>query len=198
MVKTRILLAGAALMAALSAVAEAKLFKWVDKDGVTHYGEVVPPEYADREQKQIEKGMEVKKQEKPGAAQAARPVQETPEQIEQRRRDEALLGTFTSEEEIDQARDRNLQQVNARTSGLEMRIKSAQDDLNGYEKEKAALQAAGKPVDKGLQTEIEQATAKLAKLQEERTKNDAETQAIRARYEADKQRFRELKSKQQK
>ena len=26
------------------------LYKWVDKDGVTHYGDHVPPEYASQEQ----------------------------------------------------------------------------------------------------------------------------------------------------
>ena len=29
--------------------AEAKLYKWVDDKGITHYGEVIPPEYANKE-----------------------------------------------------------------------------------------------------------------------------------------------------
>jgi hypothetical protein len=37
------------MMMAFSLSAEAKLYKWVDDKGVTHYGEVIPPEYANKE-----------------------------------------------------------------------------------------------------------------------------------------------------
>jgi len=189
MVKKRILVGLTALVATFSLGAEAKLFKWVDDQGVTHYGEVVPPEYANKEQKQIEKGHEVQKQE---STKAAKHV-DTPEEIEQKRHDAALLGTFTSEAEIDLARDRNLQQVNAHLNGVEMRLKSAQANVDDLQKEKDALVKAGKPVDRGLQEQLDQAQTKLAKLQDEHAKTEADAATIKARYDADKKRFRELK-----
>jgi len=41
----------AALVAGLtlSFPAMATLYKWVDDNGTTHYGETIPPEYADRD-----------------------------------------------------------------------------------------------------------------------------------------------------
>jgi hypothetical protein len=41
----------------LSLPADAKLFKWVDDQGVTHYGEVIPPEYANKEKDALTKGV---------------------------------------------------------------------------------------------------------------------------------------------
>ncbi|MFI4921555.1 MAG: DUF4124 domain-containing protein, partial [Gammaproteobacteria bacterium] len=31
-----------------------KLYKWVDKDGITHYGSSIPPEYAAQQSEQID------------------------------------------------------------------------------------------------------------------------------------------------
>ena len=192
MVKTRILFGIAALVAAFSLGAGAgTLKKWKDKDGVTHYGDVVPPEYAGQPQVEMEKGREVKKKPKPTPTGApAKPVAETPEQIEQKRHDDALLGTYANEGEIDQALKRNLAQVDSRINNIQLQIKSTQDDLDRLAKEKAAL--AGKPMDKGLQDEITQANARMAKLQNEQTKALADSEAIKARFAADKARYREL------
>jgi len=191
MVNTKFLVVVAAMLALFSLGAEAKLYKWVDSKGVTQYGEVIPPEYADKNRVQFDdKGREIKKQEKSAVTKAA--AVKTPEELEQERRDQALLGTFSTENEIDLARDRNLQQVNAHINGVTMRIKSAQEDLDGYQKEKEAMVKAGKPVNKILQEQIDDATAKLAKLQAELTKTQAEAAATKARYDADKQRFHEL------
>jgi len=190
MVNTKFLVVAAAMLTLFSFGVEAKLYKWVDSKGVTQYGEVIPPEYADKNRVQFDdKGREIKKQEKGPAAKAA---VKTPEELEQERRDQALLGTFSTENEIDLARDRNLQQVNAHINGVTMRIKSAQEDLDGYQKEKEAMVKAGKPVNGILQEQIDDATAKLAKLQAELTKTQAEAAATKARYDADKQRFHEL------
>jgi hypothetical protein len=190
--KTKLLMVVAVQFVLFSAGVEAKLYKWVDDKGEIHYGEVIPPEYADKQRVQFDdKGREVKKQDKPKDT-ISKAVAKTPAELEQERRDQALLGTFSSESEIDLARDRNLQQVNAHISSVTMRLKTAQDDLDGYQKEKDAMVKAAKPVNKILQEQIDDATAKLAKLQNELTKTQAEEAAITARYSADKQRFHEL------
>ena len=48
MMNQKALLSVAALLAAVSLNAEAKLYKWVDENGTTHYGETIPPKYANR------------------------------------------------------------------------------------------------------------------------------------------------------
>jgi hypothetical protein len=194
MTNARILFAATMLFAVFSTGAEAKLYKWVDEKGETHYGEVIPPEYAGQSRVQFdEKGREVKPEEQkagPGKDNAV----EDQAAIDQKRRDAALLGSYSSEQEIDLARDRNLQQINAVMDGTRLRLKTAQGDLDGYQKEKDARLKQGKPMDKDLQDDIDRAGARVGRLKNDLAKSQVEADAIRARYDADKQRFRELKS----
>lgn len=196
MIKTMSVVSIALLLAAFSLGAEAKLYKWVDEKGETHYGEVIPPEYAGQDRKELNKqGMEVKPQEKKAQKQSARIP--TDEELAQERKDQALLNSFTTPEDIDIARDRNLQQVNAHISGVQMRMKTADEDLAGFQKEKDDLLRAKKEVPKGLQDDIDHAAAKLAKLKGELERAQEEAGKISARYDADKKRFIELKSQEQ-
>jgi predicted nuclease with TOPRIM domain len=105
-----------------------------------------------------------------------------------------LLGTNSSEAEIDQALKRNLQQADARIGNIQLQMKSVQDDLDRLAKEKTTLVQAGKPVDRGLQDEIAQANARMAKLQNEQAKAQADSEAIKTRFAADKKRYHELTS----
>ncbi len=193
MAKMKKLIAGVVLFALCSTAAEAKLYKLVDENGETHYGEVIPPEYANREAQQLEKGMVTKKEAPKGKEiiQKAAPADQAA--IDQKRRDDALLGTYSNEQEIDLARDRNLQQIDARTSGVKLRLDSAQTDLQELRKERDGLTKAGKPVPKSLDDDIARDEAKVNRLQGELTQSQNDAAALKARYEADKKRFRELK-----
>ena len=45
-----------------NAVGAAKIFKWTDEKGVTHYGEAIPPEYKDQASTEMSKhGLTVRK-----------------------------------------------------------------------------------------------------------------------------------------
>ena len=86
------------------------MYKWVDEQGMTHYGDRIPPEYATQEQHVINsQGIEVERLE----------AQKTPEQLaaedqtkldaEQRAsRDKNLLNTYGSVQEIEHLRDQRL------------------------------------------------------------------------------------------
>jgi hypothetical protein len=87
-----------------------KLYKWVDEQGVTHYGDHVPPEYASQERHIVNaQGIETEHID----------AQKTPEQlaaeeqkkleIEQRKsRDKNLLNTYSSVSEIERLRDQRV------------------------------------------------------------------------------------------
>jgi chromosome segregation ATPase len=195
MMKSKLLVSAAALCAAFSLSAEAKLYKWVDKNGTTHYGETIPPEYADRDTKQIEKGRV--KERTDGFDSKMKDASKTDPAIERanreaKRRDEALLSTYSSEKEIDLARDRNLLQVEARINSYTTMLKSAQTSLDELYRERDALAKQGRKTDEVL-NEITQAEALVAKRQKELDTNQKEMDAVKARYETDKQRYRELK-----
>jgi hypothetical protein len=86
------------------------MYKWVDAQGVTHYGDHIPPEYAAQEQHVMNsQGVEVQRLD----------AQKTPEQVaaeelkklqaEQREgQDKNLLSTYVSVQEIERLRDQRL------------------------------------------------------------------------------------------
>ncbi len=188
----RILFAATVLLATFSTVAEAKLYKWTDEKGIVHYGSTIPPEYAGQDRVQFDdKGRQVKAQQKADTSKII--VTEEQSVVDQRRRDQALLDSYSTADEIDMTRDRNLQQVNARIDGIQQRMKTAQGNLDGYQKEKDALVKAGRPVGKDLQEDIDEASAKVSQLQNDLAKSQADANTIHARYDAEKQRFIELK-----
>jgi hypothetical protein len=87
-----------------------KVYKWVDEQGVTHFGDHIPPEYASQEQHVVNsQGVETERIE----------AQRTPEQLaaeEKKRfeaeqkasRDKNLLNTYAAVPEIERLRDQRL------------------------------------------------------------------------------------------
>ncbi len=196
--KTSFLIAGTALFAAISFNADAKLYKWVDKNGRTHYGETIPPEYADRDTKQLENGRVTDRSEAFDTEKKNSAKKETAEDKaaeEARRRDQALLNSFTNENEIDLSRDRSLLQIEARINSYQTLIKSAQSTLADLHKEAEARTKKGWSIPKSLTDDIADAEARVSKLQTGLEDNQKEFEAVKARFEAQKLRFRELKGK---
>ncbi len=195
MIDSKLLMSAAALFAAFSLNAEAKLFKWVDNAGTTHYGETIPPEFANNDAVKLEKGRIEKREDKNTASQKAAqkdPVAEKA-RIEAERHDNALINTYSSEKEIDLARDRNLQQVEARTGSYTTLLKSAQENQVALQKEAEVLTKQGRKIPKSLDEDLEEAKARITKLQGDLDNSLKENEAVKARYEADKVRYRELK-----
>lgn len=196
MIDSRLLFGVTALCAAISMNAEAKLYKWVDDNGTTHYGETIPPEYADKEAMKLEKGRLEKRDDTfKGAAKKDVVLDPAAEkaQKEAKRRDNALLSTYSNEKEIDLARNRNLLQVEARVNSYTTMLKSAQTSLDALRQESATIAKQGRPIPASLTEDIKEAEALVAKRQVELDASQKEMETVKARYEADRQRYRELK-----
>lgn len=196
MIDSKLLVSAVALCAAVSFNAEAKLFKWVDDNGTTHYGETIPPEYANKEAQKLEKGR-IGKRENKLEKEGLKTAQEDPAakkaRVEAERHDNALVNTYSNEQEIDLARDRNLQQVEARTASFTTLLKSAQENLAGLQQEFDALTAQGRKIPKSLDEDLVEAKARIAKMQNDLDTSTKELEAVKARYAADKARYRALK-----
>ncbi len=186
-----------------SAPAAAKMYKWVDDKGTTHYGETIPPEYANKDRAELDKsGRVINKKEVLSPEERLAKEQEelkkredTATAIEQKRRDKALINTYSNTNEIDLARSRNLQQVEGRINSTNSQIKMASDNLLAFQKEADALTKAGKKIHPTLQEDLKESQARLNKLQQELEKFKAEKAAVEARYDADKVRYKELTGK---
>jgi Domain of unknown function (DUF4124) len=182
-----------ALFAALSAAADAKLYKWVDDQGETHYGEVVPPEYASKPTVEIDKGRQVNKAS--DSSDSAPPnTAEQQSAIDQHRHDKALLNTYSSEQEIDLARDRNLRQVDALINSIRVMQKAAQENLDSYNQEAARAKQAGKPVPASLSADIANAQRKIESLKHDLEAAQNKGASVKASFEADKVRYRQITS----
>lgn len=180
----------------------AKMYKWVDEQGKTHYGDTIPAQYAGQGNAELNKGgMAVKKtegalsegQRKVREEEQARLNAEKQKAVDVERRDKALLNTYTTDKEIDLARDRHLQGAEAVIQTNQQRLKSEQSKLDGYRKQAASLTAAKKPVPKDLAEDIKEAERELQRTQEAIKNKQQEQTNIRAKFDADKMRFRELK-----
>ena len=184
--------------------AAAKMYKWVDDKGVTHYGETIPPEYAHRDREELNKaGRVVEKKEvltpEERHAKELEDIKKREDEeaaLEQKRRDKALLNTYSNVKEIDLTRDRNLQQVEARINSINSQLKMAEDNLKALQKEADGYTRANKNIHVSLQEDLKESQARLTKLQQDMEKSKAEKAAVEARFNADKARYRELTGKE--
>ena len=180
--------------------ATAKLYKWVDDKGTTHYGETIPPEYANKDRAELNKsGRLIKKIEVPTPAERKAQEQADAKKradekaaVEKKRRDMTLTSTYSNVKEIDLARNRSLQQVNARINNHNSQLKLANDNLLGLQKESEGYTRANKQIPASLQEDLQESQARVDKLRQNLEKSLAEKAAVEARYDADKVRYQEL------
>ena len=178
----------------------AKMYKWVDDDGTTHYGETIPPEYANKDRAELNdsgrviKNEEVLTPERRHAKELeeAKKRDEAKAELEQKRHDQTVLNTYSSVKEIDLARNRSVQKVDARISVIESSIKTAKDNQLSLQKEIDDDNAANKKLPASLQDDLQDAKTRVTKLQQDLEKPMAEKAALEARYDADKARYIEL------
>ncbi len=200
MIKRGLVLVTLATSLAWTAPAAAKLFKWVDEHGTTHYGETIPPEYANRSSQTIDKGVVTNRTDEfdPNKRQA---VQEAADKkkaeeaaaAEQKRRDNALLNTYSNEKEIDLARNRSLQLLESRVKSFSTMVRSAQETVDGNHKEVADTQKAGRKVHQSLLDDVAASEARLARLQKDLAQSELEITNVKARFDDDMMRYRKLK-----
>lgn len=180
----------------------AKMYKWVDDSGTTHYGESIPPEYANKDRVEMDKGRVTKKIEIMTAEDRlakkeadAKKLEADKVVLDQKRHDATLTNTYSNAEEVDLARKRNLQQVEAQITNNKSQLKIANDGLLNLQQEAAKITKANKPLPVSLQEELQQSQTQVAKLQKNLDKSLAEKAAVEARFDADKARYIELTGK---
>jgi hypothetical protein len=188
------------LVAGMPAVAvAAKLYKWVDEHGQVHYSEVIPPQYRDRANVEIDRRGRVlrrneafEEKKRQIDEDASRKQVEEKRNTEQGRRDKALLDTYTNEAEIDLARDRTIAFPQQVAESYEPRIRTVKQRGQALRAEKEGLVKAGKPVPVALVSEMAAVEKELGALLAEQQARQAEIEQIRERFSAQKARYREL------
>ena len=202
MVKTKILFA-VITGSLLSFSAQAKLYKWVDDRGVTHYGETIPPEFADRGRSELNKSgrivntQDVLTPEEHRTKEAAELKNKAAIESArgQKLHDNSLLNTYSNVDEIELARARNVQQIDARVQVSIKQLGDAKKSLADLQQLADTRTKSGKPIPPFLKEEIQAAQAQVDKLTKNLTSVNNEKTALDARYDADKARYKELTGK---
>jgi hypothetical protein len=152
-----------------------KLYKWVDENGVTHYGDAIPPEYSKETHDVLnDQGMKVD-------TVNAEPEVEAPGAQPDTSRDRALLATYGSVAEIEQVRDRRIGYLDSQNQVSEDRLAALRARL-------AEIQTEG-----GDQNELATVQQRIAEYEGEISRRDDEKARIAASFEDDIARFRELR-----
>lgn len=196
-----ILLAASWAGAAAATPSKTVTYRWVDDQGVVHYGDHVPPQYAQKEHTELNaQGVELKRLD----------AEKTPEQraedsrreeviLRQKQHDSFLLTTYTSVADIEALRDERLQQLKAQRAAAEAYVESLRARL-------AALQSRAllftpynsKPGARGMPDDLTEDLVRT--LNEMRSQsgaivaqNEQET-SLRNQFQADIDRYRQLHS----
>lgn len=179
--------------------AAAALNKCVDDKGRTqYYDKTLPPECQGKATVEMSsRGVVKKKTDAPegpmSAEEQAKRKLEEQKAIDAKRRDTALLSTYTTEKEIDLARDRNVQPVELTIKGIEPRLKTAQARLEGLRKQATDAEKAKSPTLASIKEDAVSSEKEVKRLQDELANRQKDLENIKARFEADKKRFLELK-----
>jgi hypothetical protein len=179
--------------------------RWVDDNGVVHYSEVVPPEFADRDRDVLnsqgiavdfEEGL-ITPEERAELDRVA--AEEEARRLEARRiatRDKMLLDTYLSVGDIEDLRDRRLELMESQIKVTEQYLGNLRKRLGDLQREAeryAESAAAGAGLPPELALDISRTTASISLYEESLNRTRAEQDELHAAFAADITRFIELK-----
>jgi len=182
-----------------SSAAKGIAYRWVDEQGVVHYGDHIPPEYATQDRVILNnEGVEVGHLDaQKTAEQQATDARERAAAMKQKQHDAFLITTYTSVKDIETLRDARLDQLKGQRTateqyveGLRVRLASLQSRALSYRPYSSREDAFRMPDDLA-----ENLVRTVHEMRDQRSAlavmNESET-ALRTQFQADIERYREL------
>jgi chromosome segregation ATPase len=195
------------MAAMLPLAAQAQVtYRCTGKDGKKYYGSTIPMQCAGEIVEQLNsQGRVVKRidpdgrdHEKKEKEALAKKKEEDPATREEQRRNRALLATYTSERDIEDARQRALADNQKAVTDVQTKIEAIKKSRAKYEKElefyKDSKKGAAKPPAK-LAQDIANADIDLKAQEDLLAVKQKEVATINAKYDEDKKRYIELRKK---
>ena len=182
------------VLAASVSVAGGALYRWVDEHGRVQYSDT-PPDKKGAVQLS-NRGIVLKKidalspeQQKIRDAEEARKRADEARAAEQRRQDSALLQSFTTVQEIDMKRDREVQALDISIANLREQERLLSARLAEDRKRAEWLEKSKKPPPEGFKEDIVRAEAEKKVIEDEIKRRYDDIGSTRARYDALKKRY---------
>ena len=177
-------------------------YRWIDDKGEIHYGDSVPPEYAGRERSVLNgQGVEVGHVDAPKTpAQLAAQAQAEELARQNAQRDQTLLSTYVSVKDIEALRDERLAQIDGQLQATSTYMESLASRLGALQERAQQFKPySSDPNARRMPDELAEDLVRTAnELHTQRKGLEAKHQEqtdMRAQFESDIQRFRELTSK---
>jgi len=205
----KIVFAIAILIASSSLSAESlRAYRWVDSEGVTHYGDRVPPEYAGTKLSVLnEQGVQVNSidgtKSPEQLAEEERERQIRAEQIRKRDeallRDRVLLSTYLSVDEIEALRDRRMELVEGQMRVIQIYLDNLREKLIKLERESQRFSPYSsdpnaRPIDEKLARELSDTLDSIMLYEKNLAKTRREHNTLQAKFASDITRFEDLHS----
>ena len=186
---------------------EARLFKWTDENGVVHYGDKIPPEYANRDRDILnEQGVAVAFEEgeiteTERAAAAAREAEAERERLakaESARYDRMLLETYLSVADIEELRNRRLELLESQIKVTELYLNNLRKRLVGLQSEASIFKPYttkenAAQIPENLALDLSRTTSMITLYEQTLSRTRSDQVALRKSFDGDIARFRELK-----
>ncbi|MEQ8230687.1 MAG: hypothetical protein RLW61_13155 [Gammaproteobacteria bacterium] len=196
------LTAGIALAFVAIAPAGAAIKCWTNHEGVRECGNAVPPEFAQKGHETLNKqglttrtkeaAKTLEELEAERTAAAARRA-EARKAAEQKQADKVLLDTFASEDDLVLTRDGQIAHLDSQIRLVESHIEKLRSNLDQMIERAAEMERRGKKPSADMIKDIDNVRAQITENEAFIADKHAEQQAIRERFDADIERFRELK-----
>lgn len=175
-------------------------YRWVDDKGVVHYGDHLPPEYATKESAILNKqGVEVRHNEaQRSPEQMAADQKRAEELLRQKQHDAFLLTTYTSVKDIEALRDERLDQIMGQRRAAEQYMEGLHSRLTNLQgRAKKFAPYSDKPDARRMPDDLaEDLVRTMNEMKTQRTAltaKDTEEATLRAEFQADIERYRELR-----
>ena len=174
-------------------------YRWVDAQGVVHYGDNIPPQYASQDRTILNsQGVEVghlDAQKTPEEEAAATRVRDA--LMKQRQHDAFLVSTYTSVKDIEALRDARLDQLKAQRAAAEQYVESLRVRLASLQSRALSYSPYTERKDGGrmpddLAENLVRTLNELRVQSSALTAKGAEETNLRQQFQADIERYREL------
>ena len=174
-------------------------YRWVDEQGVVHYGDNIPPQYASQDRAILNsQGLEVghldrqKTPEEEASAARARDAL-----MKQRQHDAFLVSTYTSVKDIEALRDARLEQLKGQRTAAEQYVESLRSRLASLQARALTYRpynrsAAARRLPDDLAENLVRTANELHEQNSALVNKGAEEVALRAQFDADIERYRQL------
>ncbi len=184
-----------------------KVYTWTDEKGEVHYGDSIPPEFANRDRNVLnaqgvrvgfEEG-EVTEEERAELAKkkaAADAKEATQAQIDQH--DKMLLQTYIAVADIEDLRNRRLELLESQIKVTELYVSNLRKRLVMLQEEAAPFKpyntsADAPQIPENLALDITRTAASINNYEKMLSKTRSDQRSLRLSFDADVERFRQLK-----